>query len=302
MQSLYLREVGSTATRHSSWFPQCDVGGADLAGGEGGYEGDAGDGGFDVGSAALFAVYEAEDCGYVHSGFSGGFDGGDGGASGGADVVDYYDVGSGAEKTFDAAAGAVGLLGFADEEAVDEGGRGAGIFVGVEFEGAGKLGYFGEVGECPGAGGGGVGDEGVCTHGEATDGFDLVGVGELLDEVVEDEAGEAAAFGVEGGDAAVDVVVAAGSAGEGKVAELEGVGGDEVEEGGVVVWVDVWVDVWLDVDGHGLFDCRAVGAKACMLSGMAQGRRGGKGVMDAMGYDRWRGSASDGRMDIASEG
>ena len=57
----------------------------------------------------------------------------------------------------------------------------------------------------------------------------------LADEVVEDEAGEAAAFGVEGGGAAVDVVVGLLAAGEGEVAELEGVGGDEVEEGGPVV-------------------------------------------------------------------
>ena len=40
----------------------------------------------------------------------------------------------------------------------------------------------------------------------------------LLDEVVEDEAGEASAFGVEGGDAAVDVVVGLLAAGEGEVA------------------------------------------------------------------------------------
>jgi hypothetical protein len=50
------------------------------------------------------------------------------------------------------------------------------------------------------------------------------------DEVVEDQAGEAAAFGVEGGGAAVDVVVGLLAAGEGEVAEAEGVGGDEVQE------------------------------------------------------------------------
>ena len=61
-------------------------------------------------------------------------------------------------------------------------------------------------------------------------------VGDVFaDEVVEDEAGEAAAFGVEGGGAAVDVVVGLLAAGEGEVAELEGEGGDEIEERGLIV-------------------------------------------------------------------
>src|ERR1700679_1427972 len=94
------------------------------------------------------------------------------------------------------------------------------------------------VGESPGAGAGGVGDEGAGSHGEAAYGFCVWDV--LLDEVVEDQAGEAAAFGVEGGDAAVDVVVGLLAAGEGEVTELEGEGGDEVEEGGPVVGFSVW--------------------------------------------------------------
>ena len=84
------------------------------------------EGGFDVGAAALLAVDEAEDGGDVHAGFAGSFDGGDGGAAGGADVVDDDDVGARFEEAFDFAAGAVGLFGFADEEAVDEGGAGPG--------------------------------------------------------------------------------------------------------------------------------------------------------------------------------
>ena len=129
----------------------------------------------------------------------------------------------------------MGLLGFADEEAVDEGGGGAFVaaLVGAEVELAGEFEDFVVVGEGPGAGTGGVGDEGIGSHGEAAYGFCLGDV--FADEVVEDEAGEAAAFGVEGGDAAVDVVVGLLAAGEGEVAEFEGVGGDEVEEGGAVV-------------------------------------------------------------------
>lgn len=217
---------------------QCDVSCADVGGGEDGKEGDAGDGGFDVCSAALFAVDEAEDSGDVHAGLAGGFDGGDGAAAGGADVVDDDDVGSGLEEAFDLAACAVVFFCLADEEAVDEGWGGAffAALLVAEFEGVGELDDFGVVGECPGAGGGGVGDEGIGTHGEAAYGFYLFRMGDLLaDEVVEDEAGKTAAFGVEGGDAAVDVVVGLLAAGEGKVAELEGVGGDEVEEGGARV-------------------------------------------------------------------
>ena len=62
----------------SSRLLQGDVSGADVGGGEDGVEGYARDCGFDVGAAALFAVYQAEDSGDVHAGFASGFDGGDG--------------------------------------------------------------------------------------------------------------------------------------------------------------------------------------------------------------------------------
>jgi hypothetical protein len=218
--------------RRSFFFLLGEVGGADLGGGEDGDKGGTVAGGFDIGAAPLLAVDETEDAGDVHSGFAGGFDGGDGGAAGGADVVDDDDIGAGLEEAFDLAAGAVGFLCFADEEAVDEGGGCLGTFV-AQFEGAGEFDDLVVVGEVPGAGAGGVGDKRVGTHGEAAYGF---GVGDVLaDEVVEDQAGEAAAFGVEGGDAAVDVVVGLLAAGQGEVAELEGEGGDEIEEGGSVV-------------------------------------------------------------------
>jgi hypothetical protein len=226
------------------------VGGADVGGGEDGVEGDAGDSGLDVGAAALFAVDQAEDSGYVHAGFAGGFDGGDGTAAGGADVVDDDHVRSQFVEAFEAAASAVRFLCFANEEAVDEGWSGAGVF-GFELEGAGQFDDLVVVGKGPGAGAGDVGDEGVGSHGESAYGF---GVGEMLvDEVVEDEAGETAAFGVEGGGAAVDVVVGLLAAGESEVAEFEGDGCDEVKEGGAgVCW-------------HGLFDCRRVSPRVCLF-------------------------------------
>ncbi len=217
--------------RRSFFLLSGDVGGADIGGGEDGDEGHAVRGGFDGGATALFAIDEAKDSGDVHSGFAGCFDCGDGGAAGGADVVDDDDLGVGFQEAFDLAAGAVGLFGFADEEAVDEGGGGAGVFV-LKLEGARELDDFFVVGEGPCAGAGGVGDQGVGTHGESAYGFGLRDV--LADEVVEDQAGETAAFGVEGGGAAVDVIVGLLAAGEGEVAEFEGEGGDEIEECGAV--------------------------------------------------------------------
>lgn len=59
------------------------------------------------------------------------------------------------------------------------------------------------------------------------------------DELVEEEAGEAAAFGVEGGGAAVDVIVGLLAASEGEVTQAEGEGRDEIEEGLFHVWVIV---------------------------------------------------------------
>ena len=217
------------------------MGGANFGCGEDREEGGAVAGGLDLFAASLFAVDEAEDSGDVHTSFACGFDGGDGGAAGGADVVDDDYVGSWFEEAFDLSSGAVGLFGFADEEAVDEGGSGvfvAALFV-VELEFVGELEDLVVVGEGPGAGGGGVGDEGVGAHGESADGFSLRDV--FPDEVVEDETGEATAFGVESGGAAVDVVVGLLAAGQGEVAELEGEGGDEVEQVGLIVWHS-WLD------------------------------------------------------------
>ena len=85
-------------------------------------------------------------------------------AAGGAYVVDDDDGCAGLEEAFDAATGAVGLFSLADEEAVEEGGRFAVVFVGVELE------EFLVVGELPCGGGGGIGDERIGAHGgEAAD-------------------------------------------------------------------------------------------------------------------------------------
>src|SRR5271170_6872675 len=181
-----------------------DVFGANVVGGEETEEGRSGIGGsyggFDGGAGFGFFAFDKADGGDdVHAGFFGGFDGGDGRGPGGADVVDDDDGRAFFEEAFDAAAGAVGLFGFADEEAVDERRRGHLLSV-------------------PGACRGDVGDEGVGAHGESTDGRGLELV--VVDEVEDGEAGEASALGVEGGGAAVDVVVAVSAGGEGEFAEL----------------------------------------------------------------------------------
>ena len=121
------------------------------------------------------------------------------------------------------------LFRLADEKAVDEGGGQARVVVAIKFEFGGDFEGLDVLRQRPGGGGGGVGDERVCAHGQAADGDG--GRHVLADEVVEEYAGEAAAFGVERGGAAVDVIVRSLAAGEGEVTEPEGVGGDEVEQG-----------------------------------------------------------------------
>lgn len=232
----------------SSGFLLSEVRSTNFGRGEDGEEGSSVADGFNIVSAALFAVDEAEDSGDVHAGFAGGFDGGDGGAAGGADVVDNDYGCSFFQEAFDLAAGTVGLFCFADEEAVDESGYGLGSGSEVEF--AGEFENLIVIGEGPGAGAGGVGDEGVGTHGQAAYGFDPIRIRNMfVDEVVEDEAGEAAAFGVEGGDAAVNVIVGLFAARESEVAEFEGEGGDEVEQSGAIVNFRFRHD-WLDGDGE----------------------------------------------------
>ena len=166
--------------------------------------------GFDGGTAVgFFAFDDADYGGDDHAGFSRGFNGVDGGGAGGADVVDDDDAGTFAAEALDAAAGSVGFFGFANEEAVDE--RGVGVMLGA-----------------PCAGCGDVGDDRIGAHGESADGFCFNVV--FLQEIENCFAGEAAAFGMERGGAAVDVVVAGAAGGELELAELEAGAGEEGEE------------------------------------------------------------------------
>jgi hypothetical protein len=238
-------EIPPTSTPHPSQpstddpqpalSPESEVGAANVGGGVDGVKrdvvigGNFGEHALDIEAAALFAVDEAEDSGDGHSGVAGGLDGGDSGTARGADVVDDDDRRAGVEEALNAAAGAVSLLGLADQEAVEERGRRAGVFVG-KFKLGGEGDNLVVVAESPGRSGGGIGDERVGSHGEASDGE---GVGHVLaDDVVEDQAGETASLSVERRGATVDVVVGLLATGQSEVSQLEGEGGDEVEECG----------------------------------------------------------------------
>jgi hypothetical protein len=187
-----------------------DMFGADLGCREEAEEGSSGGGGLDGRSAvSFFALDDADDGGDDHAGFTCGFNGGDGGCAGGADVVDDDDAGTFFAEAFDAAAGAVRLLRFANEEAVEQGAAGVLLCA-------------------PGAGRRDVGDDGIGAHGESTDSFGVDSV--LFQQFQNGVAGEASAFGVESGGSAIDVVVAGAAGGELELAELEAGAGEKREE------------------------------------------------------------------------
>jgi len=154
------------------------------------------------GRAAIgfLAFDDADYCGDDHSGLAGGFDGVDGGGASGAYVVDDDDASALAAETFNAAGSAMLFFRFADEEAVEL-----------------RRGWVGV--RTPGAGRGHVGDDGIGAQGEAADGL---GFYPLFIEKIEDGlAGEPAAFSVECGCAAVDIVVAGAAGRELELAEAE---------------------------------------------------------------------------------
>jgi hypothetical protein len=95
--------------------------GADFVGGEEAQERRAACGGFDGGRplASSRSTMQTTAATIMPASLRG-FDGVDGGGAGGADVVDDDHAGAFAAEAFDAAAGAVGFFGFADEEAVEQ--------------------------------------------------------------------------------------------------------------------------------------------------------------------------------------
>ena len=190
-----------------SVFELADVLGADLVCGEEARNGAPCRGGFDGGAAVgFFALHDADDGGDVHAGFAGGLDGVDGGSAGGADVVDDDDARAFAAETFNAAAGAVGLLRFADEEAIAAAVRSG-------FDSARQalaVATLETIGSAP------------MVSPPTASALILFSFEQIEDRL----AGEAAAFGVERGGAAVDVVVAGAAGGELELAEIEAGAGE----------------------------------------------------------------------------
>jgi hypothetical protein len=157
----------------------------------------------------FFALDETDGRNDIHAGFARGLNGRDGGRSRGADVVDDEHGCVFLQKAFNAAAGAVRFFCLADEEAVN----GSRAVV---------------LQRMPGAGDGYSRYDGVGSKGQAADRcrFQLV----LMQQVKNGKAGEASAFGVQRGGAAIDVVVALCAGGESEVAEAEGGAGKQVKE------------------------------------------------------------------------
>src|SRR5215472_6420457 len=160
-------------------------------------------------AVGFFALHNADDRGDDHSGFACCLNCGDGGGAGRADVVDDDDACALAAEAFDAPAGTMGLLCFADEKAMEE--WCAGMLL-----------------RAPRAGCGNVGDDRVRSHGKPADRFSLDVV--LLEEFEDRVAGEAAALCVQRGGAAIDVVVAGAAGRKLELAELEAGAGEEREE------------------------------------------------------------------------
>ena len=100
--------------------------------------------------------------------------------------------------------------------------------------------------ECPGGCRGGIGDEGVGPHGEAPDRLRVRDV--LADDVIKDQAGKTATLGVQGGGAAVDVVIRFLAAGECEVSEAEGVRGNQIQKGVTVGAMHWQKDKWKSAD------------------------------------------------------
>ncbi len=100
---------------------EAEVFGADVVSGKECKKRHAASGSFYNGTSVGFLpLDEADDGSYVHSGLTRSFNRRDRGGSGGADIIHNQHIGSGLAKTFDAATGAVRLLRFAQQEAVQQ--------------------------------------------------------------------------------------------------------------------------------------------------------------------------------------
>src|SRR5580700_4841220 len=142
-------------------------------------------------AAGIFALDQAHGSDDFKTVFAGGFDGLDSGGSGGANIVDDHYPRAFFAEAFDAAAGAVLLLRFAHEEAIQ-------IAAGY------GTGY----------------DDGIGAHGQSADGIGVPAL--FVDRIEEDLPDQLRAAGIERGGAAVDVIVAGSAGGQLEFTEAKG--------------------------------------------------------------------------------
>ena len=191
--------------------------GADLGGGEEREKRGISGGCLHCGAAVgFFPLHNANHRSDFHAGFAGGFNGVDGGCAGGADIVDDYDAGTFATEAFNAAACAVSLFGFADQESM-------------------KQGRSWMIKRAPGAGSGDIAHDGVGAHGKSAYGIRCYAM--LLKKFQHGVAGETPAFGMQRGGAAGDVVVACAAGGKLELAEAEAGAGKKREQLLGVCWL-----------------------------------------------------------------
>ena len=162
----------------------------------------------------LFALHDADHGSNHHLRRARGFQSDDGRAAGSADVIHNDYAGSGAAETFDAAAGAVRFLCLAHQESMQQ--RRSRMRL-----------------RAPCAGCGQVRDNRIRSHRQSAN---SIGANSILVEKLEQgEAGETAAFGMERGGAAVDVVVACAAGRKLELPQPEAGAGEQGKQLGAVV-------------------------------------------------------------------
>ena len=148
----------------------------------------SGGGGLHRGPAiGLFALHNANHCRNYHLRLARSFQSTDGRGAGGADVIHNDHASAGAAEPFNAAAGAVRFLCLAHQKSMQQ--RRSGMRL-----------------RAPCAGSGQVRDNRIRSHRQSANSIGASSI--LLEKLEQGETGETAAFGMERGGAAVNVVVA----------------------------------------------------------------------------------------------
>ncbi len=184
--------------------------GADLRSGKEAEKWSAIRGCFHGGPAIGFLAFnDADHGGDDHPCFTGSFYCVNRRGAGGANIVDNHHARACTTEALNAASRAVRLFRLADEKAMQQGCGGVGL-------------------RAPGACRGNVAHDWVRAHGESAHGFRVDSV--FLQKLKHGVAGEAAAFSVQGGGAAIDVIIAGSTGGKLELAEAEAGAGEKREK------------------------------------------------------------------------